>query len=294
MDTDDLDRGNHPPPDHDVRQRKSATSALPNAATSAPSTGLPPNSDTNNNSKQLPYSTTSEYCQALNQWMLQCYYLQCLQQLSCPLITLGAVGQSTPATTGSTTRPFATASQVNAAAAGNERPAANDTSRVFALPKIWKRCVAELVDFLFLLVLKVMVTYIAIDYFDLVDLAKYEINLLEEEFDAYQLAYELTSEILIIESIHRLLVIMFETLCLARSTGANHVGGATPGKALMGLRVISCTHLEDLGNGTIRVTPAQDIGFMWALLRALIKNLSSIFFLPASLTIFVSTHNRTA
>ena len=250
-------------------------------------------SDTNNNagdSKELPYKTSAEYCQALNQWMLQCYYWQCFQQISLPMATLQqatiTASNGTPA--GGVRFPNLTTDEA-------ARRAAVENGRVYMLPKIWKRCAAEFIDFLLLLVLKVVVTYIAIDYFDLVDLAKYEINLLEEEFDAYQLAYELTSEILIIESIHRLLVVAFETVCLARAAGPNRgVGGSTPGKAIMGLKVISCTQLDDLGNGTIRVVPAGDIGFFWSLLRALIKNLSSVFFLPASLTIFVSMHNRAA
>lgn len=270
----------------EVRRRRAAaaTDLPPTPPTTTAAASRAPNAnDTNNNqsSKDQPtYRSTAEYCQALNQWMLQCYYTQCMQQMSYPLLTLGQ-----PPMAGSTSgaRPFvAAASQVNApvnGVVGGQRPtdaADDDRANVYILPKIWKRCLAEVIDFLFLLVLKVIVTYIAIDYFDLVDLAKYEINLLEEEFDAYQLAYELTSEILIIESIHRLLVIIFETMCLARSPTANRVGGATPGKALLGLKVISCNEIVALGNGTtVRVTPARDIGFTYALLRALIKNLSS-------------------
>lgn len=145
-----------------------------------------------------------------------------------------------------------------------------------------------------MLILKVFVTYVAIEYFDLIDLDKYDIDLSDEEFDAYQLAYELTSEIVVIETIHRFIVIAFETFCLARAQGPNRLGGASPGKNLMGLKVVSCTSVEDMGNGTIRVSPARDIGYIYAFLRAVIKNLSSIFFLPAALTVFVSNYNRAA
>jgi uncharacterized RDD family membrane protein YckC len=270
-----------------------------------------PNDDNNNSKKtsqdQLPYKTTSEYATALNQWMVQCYYWQMFNQLNNPItLSFAALSGQQPATASpplsnnADTRPLigqnifaAAANNVNFAAHGaQQRP--EELGRVYIVPKVWKRITAELIDFLFLLVLKIMVTYVAIDYIDLVDLSKYEINL-EEDFDAYQIAYELTSEILIIECVHRLLVIIFETFCLAKSqAGGNRVGGATPGKTLMGLKVVSCSQVDDMGNGTIRVTPAADMGFLWALVRALIKNLSSVFFLPASLTIFVSNHNRAA
>merc|ERR1719415_453941 len=46
---------------------------------------------------------------------------------------------------------------------------------VFVIPQMWKRIVAEVLDFLILFVLKIMITFIAVDAFDLVDLENYDL-----------------------------------------------------------------------------------------------------------------------
>ena len=55
----------------------------------------------------------------------------------------------------------------------------------------------------------------------------------------FQTAVDFTSDFVLLESIHRLVVCIFEALCLHRGFGGRR-GGATPGKYLMGLRVVSC------------------------------------------------------
>ena len=57
-----------------------------------------------------------------------------------------------------------------------------------------------------------------------------------------QTALEFTSDFAFLEMIHRLIVCVFEALCLHRSTGS-HPGGATPGKLILGLRVVSCAQV---------------------------------------------------
>lgn len=39
------------------------------------------------------------------------------------------------------------------------------------------------------------------------------------------------------------------------------VGGATPGKRLLGLRVISCRDIQEVGHNRVLVAPASDIGW---------------------------------
>ena len=200
---------------------------------------------------------------------------------------------------------------------------------VHKLPKIWKRIAAEGFDFLILLIIKLIATFIAIDYFELIDLSKIDLSLLEfnlmessnstgledDDFDAafheaYRLALELTSEIIVIESIHRVIVIVYETIFLMTNLfttprpgrASLTPGASTPGKYIMGLKVVSCVKVEDvrfpgansIDDQFIRVTPSGDIGFWWSLLRSIIKNFSTVFFIPASLTMFVSKHNRAA
>lgn len=50
-----------------------------------------------------------------------------------------------------------------------------------------------------------------------------------------------------------------QTLCLRRGIGM--VGGATPGKRLLGLRVISCRDIQEVGHNRVLVAPASDIGW---------------------------------
>ena len=82
---------------------------------------------------------------------------------------------------------------------------------VFVIPPMWKRIVAEVLDFLILFVLKIMITFIAVDAFDLVDLENYDLpvafDLLNLDPDNlkidYNFAVQLTQEILLLELVHR-------------------------------------------------------------------------------------------
>jgi len=49
-------------------------------------------------------------------------------------------------------------------------------------------------------------------------------------------------------------------MCLRRGLG-DSVGGSTPGKGIMGLKVILCDDIVDLPGNKVRVIPATDIGF---------------------------------
>merc|ERR1719431_2009918 len=128
-----------------------------------------------------------------------------------------------------------------------------------------------------LFVLKVMITFVAVDAFDLIDLENYDLPV---AFDLlsfspenlkldYNFAVQLTQEILILELVHRMVVCVFEALCIHRGP-LGIAGGGTPGKLIMGLKVIKCS----------QVTSASDLGFGWALLRSVVKNFSMAFFFP--------------
>ena len=51
-------------------------------------------------------------------------------------------------------------------------------------------------------------------------------------------------------------------------------GGATPGKLIMGLKIIKCNQILPLGLNRVQVNPASDLGFGWALVRSVLKNFS--------------------
>ena len=55
--------------------------------------------------------------------------------------------------------------------------------------------------------------------------------------------------------------ICLQTLCL-RKGYAGSIGGATPGKKIMRLRVVSFEEVRDLSNGNILVVGAKDPGLM--------------------------------
>ena len=96
-----------------------------------------------------------------------------------------------------------------------------------------------------------MITFIAVDFFELVDLDNYEfpldlLNLDPENVKLdYNLAVQFTQEILILELIHRLVVCVFEALCTHRGP-LGLPGGATPGKVIMGLKIVKCNQVSIL------------------------------------------------
>ena len=56
--------------------------------------------------------------------------------------------------------------------AGSQRPPTPSPPiwREFRIPPLWKRASAEMVDFSILFLLKVLITFVAVDYFELLDL----------------------------------------------------------------------------------------------------------------------------
>lgn len=171
-------------------------------------------------------------------------------------------------------------------------------ANIFLIPPVWKRISAEILDFLILFVLKVMITFIAVDFFELVDLDNYEFPLDLLSLDPenvkldYNLALQFTQEILILELIHRLVVCVFEALCTHRGP-LGLPGGATPGKVIMGLKIVKCNQVTPLGLNRVRVTPASDLGLGWAIIRSVLKNFSLAFFFPVCFSLMFLPYSRT-
>jgi len=176
---------------------------------------------------------------------------------------------------------------------------ASDAS-IFVIPPMWKRIVAEVLDFMILFVLKVMITFIAVDAFDLIDLEHYDLpvafdllNLSPENVKLdYNFAMQLTQEILILELVHRMVVCVFEALCTHRGP-LGIPGGATPGKLIMGLKIVKCNQIVPLGVNRVQIQPASDMGFGWALLRSVLKNFSLAFFFPVCFSLMFLPYSRT-
>jgi len=165
---------------------------------------------------------------------------------------------------------------------------------------VWKRVAAETLDFLVLFVLKVVITFIAVDFFEMVDLDSFEMPLdLLSRLDTkepvkidYGLAVRFTQEILILELVHRVVVCIFEALCTHRGP-MGLPGGATPGKVIMGLKIIKAEEVTPIGLNRVRVVPASNLGIFWASLRSVLKNFSLAFFFPVCFSLLFLPHSRT-
>ncbi|XP_069704194.1 protein FAM8A1 [Periplaneta americana] len=166
----------------------------------------------------------------------------------------------------------------------------------YRVPPLWKRFIAEFLDFLILFFLKLAVTFVAVDFFDFIDLDKYDLDVLQRNVKIdYKIALEMTSEILLLELIHRIVVCIFETFWLQRGIGGR-IGGATPGKTMMGIRVVLCTKVtpvEGRPMDVIVVHPGTDLGLGWAFARSFVKNLVLAVLFPICFALFFFRHNRT-
>ncbi|XP_041975595.1 protein FAM8A1 [Aricia agestis] len=164
----------------------------------------------------------------------------------------------------------------------------------YIIPPLYKRLVAEFIDFLLLFILKLVVTFVAVDVFEIIDLDKFDFYKLSEGYDDYKYAMELTSEILFLEVIYRILVCIYEAFCLSSNVG--RAGGATPGKNLLGLRVVTATAVipvEGRAKQTVLLYPGRPLSFHLALFRSLMKNFLISLLFPLFFILFVFRFNRT-
>ncbi|XP_068736846.1 uncharacterized protein [Montipora capricornis] len=155
---------------------------------------------------------------------------------------------------------------------------------------ISKRVYAELLDFAFLYLTKVLVLSI---YYD--DLERYnELQYMLMTDDAASL--KVIEELLVQALVYRLMVFAFEVVFLMGGLNGS-IGGATPGKYLMGLSAVASDSITtvsiDAAGEKVRIVPGGNLGFWRAFLRALVKNFSMTFLFPVFLTVLFFQHNRT-
>ncbi|KAJ8683507.1 hypothetical protein QAD02_019299 [Eretmocerus hayati] len=170
------------------------------------------------------------------------------------------------------------------------------TGTIYRIPPIWKRFLAEVIDSLLLFVLKPTITYIAVDYFDFIDVEQYYLDIIKSnlKFD-YKMLLDLTSGILVLELIHKIFVCMYEVAWLQHGRNGR-VGGATPGKSLMGIRVIQCHSIQSVGRPDeelVLVNSGTDLGLLPAIMRSVLKNVVLGFMLPFSFALCFFRFNRT-
>ncbi|XP_798618.4 uncharacterized protein LOC594074 isoform X1 [Strongylocentrotus purpuratus] len=163
----------------------------------------------------------------------------------------------------------------------------------FSVPSIYRRVIAELIDFFLLFSAKLGLMLVIIDYLGISsDTTGFMMRFLVEEIEDDTSLEEL-QQMLLFAFIYRIIVCVYETFFLC--SRINWVlGGATPGKVLMRLRVISLEQVQSAGPGRVQVTLPDSVGFTQALLRSLVKNFSMAFFFPACITVFFNPHFRAA
>jgi len=165
----------------------------------------------------------------------------------------------------------------------------------YRIPPIWKRLAAEFIDSSMLFLLKFSITFMAIDVFDFIDIDDLDLLQTNLRID-YKMAVEMTYGILILEIIHRVIVCIFEAFWLQHGA-YGLIGGATPGKYIMGLRVVQCRNITPVERPNepdmVLVSPGTDLGLSLALGRSMVKNLVLAFIFPICFSMFFFRFNRT-
>lgn len=138
-------------------------------------------------------------------------------------------------------------------------------------------------------------------------------NLKKSIEDDYAEFISFSSDLLLIEILTKVLVCFYEALWT--TSGHIYVGGATPGKILMGIRIVYAEAVVPLpppqqqqqqqqpgiflnnnnNNGQLRALlyPASNPGFKRALLRAMAKNILMALLFPMCFIMLFFKNNRT-
>ncbi|XP_026286574.1 protein FAM8A1 [Frankliniella occidentalis] len=178
----------------------------------------------------------------------------------------------------------------------NRTPNTTPGALRYKVPPYWKRFCAEVVDSVIMFTLKLLITFIAIHVFGLIDLDKYSIEMLQQNVQSltYKVAVEMTSQILVLELVNRIVVCLLEAYWLRGGEGGM-VGGSSPGKNLFGLRVVLCYQAHPVPgqpNEVVSVTPGTDLGWGFALTRSLSKNVFLALIYPLCFAFFFFKFNR--
>eukprot|EP00066_Takifugu_rubripes_P018505 XP_011607771.1 PREDICTED: protein FAM8A1-like isoform X2 [Takifugu rubripes] len=126
----------------------------------------------------------------------------------------------------------------------------------------------------------------AVDHAPERDIARFITHFIVEEIDE-NTSMEDLQKMMVVALVYRVLVCVYETLCI---WGA---GGATPGKFLLGLRVVTCDTSTLVRPNRVLVVPASSVSLSASTVRALNKNFSIAFLFPVFITLLFFQHNRT-
>uniref|UniRef100_A0A672I5D9 Family with sequence similarity 8 member A1a n=1 Tax=Salarias fasciatus TaxID=181472 RepID=A0A672I5D9_SALFA len=163
------------------------------------------------------------------------------------------------------------------------------SGREYTIPSPLQRFLAETVDFCILFCVKVTIVLWIMHLSGMTDIAKFITQFIVVEIDE-NTSLEDLEKILAVALAHRVLVCVYETVCI---WGA---GGATPGKFLLGLQVVTYDTSSVVQHNRVLVVPATDVSLstFTGVICSLIRNLSIAFLIPVFITLFFFRHNRTA
>ncbi|KAM9353663.1 protein FAM8A1 [Symphorus nematophorus] len=263
---------------------------------------------------------TTEYCEQLQAWMWQYYtgYVNWQSWLAasampCPYYLQSTSGTSTapldinshswyngpfglplspypPAVTSPNSRAGEAAGGAAVSAQPQQLPQENGNAqrpgREYSIPSPLQRLLAEMVDFFILFFIKATIIISIMHLSGIKDVSKFAMHFIVEEIDEDTSMEEL-QKMMLVALVYRILVCFYEIVCI---WGA---GGATPGKFLIGLRVVTCDSSVLVQPNRVLVVPATNVSLSASTVRALNKNFSIAFFFPAFITLLFFQHNRT-
>uniref|UniRef100_A0A1B6E3Q9 RDD domain-containing protein n=1 Tax=Clastoptera arizonana TaxID=38151 RepID=A0A1B6E3Q9_9HEMI len=252
------------------------------------------------NSNQKSYSSPEEYFTALEKWI---HYAYIWQNMTANFPYISMCNQYiTQISTNNNVSPnpygLSFPSGPNVINQHQINSTISQTNRVEGIecriPSLWKRLFAEFLDFLILFFIKLSFVFVAIDLFEIIDLNQFDFDALHKDMKLdYKVAIQMTHNIMILEMFHRVVVCFFETFWLVGGM-ARRNGGSTPGKSLMGLRVVRCETVTPLSDNedTVLIQPGTDLTLGWAFARSFIKNLVQAFFIPGNFAFLYFRYNR--
>ncbi|KAM9165202.1 protein FAM8A1 [Pangshura tecta] len=173
------------------------------------------------------------------------------------------------------------------AASSAPRESGRPAGREYIIPSLAHRFIAEMVDFFILFFIKATIVLSIMHLSGIKDISKFAMHYIIEEIDE-DTSMEDLQKMMVVALIYRLLVCFYEIICI---WGA---GGATPGKFLLGLRVVTCDTSVLIAPNRVLVIPSSNVSITTSTIRALIKNFSIASFFPAFITLLFFQHNRTA
>ncbi|KAL0962025.1 hypothetical protein UPYG_G00334790 [Umbra pygmaea] len=163
---------------------------------------------------------------------------------------------------------------------------APQAGREYTIPSPLHRFLAETVDFFILFCVKATIVLWVMHLSGMKDITKFVTHFIVEEIDE-NTSMEDLQKMMAVALVYRMLVCFYEIVCIWGP------GGATPGKFLMGLRVVTCDSSVLVRPNRVLVVPASNVTLSASTVRALNKNFSIAFLFPVFITLLFFQHNRT-